>query len=60
MELRHEHKLDRGVDRVKPWFMVHGLVHGSWFMVHGFVVKGQDQHQHQMSKLDPEVGSVMG
>ena len=22
-------KLDRGVDRVKPWFMVHGLAHGS-------------------------------
>ena len=22
-------KLDRLVDRVKPWFMVHGLVHGS-------------------------------
>ena len=27
-------KLDRMVDRVKPWFMVHG----SWFMVHGFVL----------------------
>ena len=26
-------QLDRVVDRVKPWFMVHGLVHGSWFMV---------------------------
>ena len=27
------------VDMVKPWFIVHGLVHGSvhgtWFMVHG-------------------------
>ena len=22
-------KLDRLVDRVKPWFMVHGLAHGS-------------------------------
>ena len=22
-------KLDRMVDRVKPWFMVHGLAHGS-------------------------------
>ena len=34
-------ELDRVVDRVKPWFMVHGLAHGSWFMnlgsVHGFV-----------------------
>ena len=26
-------KLDRMVDRVKPWLMVHGLVHGSKFMV---------------------------
>ena len=24
-------KLDRVVDRVKLWFMVHGLTHGSWF-----------------------------
>ena len=24
-------QLDRVVDRVKPWFMVHGLVHESWF-----------------------------
>ena len=21
------------VDRVKPWFMVLGLVHGSWFII---------------------------
>ena len=26
-------QLDRMVDRVKPWFMVHGLAYGSWFMV---------------------------
>ena len=26
-------KLDRMVDRVKPWFMVHGLAHGSWILV---------------------------
>ena len=25
------------VNRVKPQFMDHGLVHGSWFMVHGSV-----------------------
>ena len=44
-------RLDRMVDRVKPWFMVNGLAHGSrimvlfmvwflvqfmvWFLVHG-------------------------
>ena len=34
------------VDRVKPWFMVNGLAHGSrimvsgtWFMVHGALHK---------------------
>ena len=27
-------QLDRVVDRVKPWFMVHGLAHG---LVYGFV-----------------------
>ena len=26
-------KLDQMVNRVKPWFMVHGLVLGLWFMV---------------------------
>ena len=25
----YKDKLDRMVDRVKPWFMVHGLAHGS-------------------------------
>ena len=27
------YRRDRVVDRVKPWFMVHGLVYGAWFMV---------------------------
>ena len=31
--LENRTTLDRLVDRVKPGFMVHGLVHGSWFMV---------------------------
>ena len=37
--IKIKNPLDRLVDRVKPWFMVyglvHGLVHGSWIMVHG-------------------------
>ena len=35
---REKAELDRVVDKVKPLFMVHGLVYGSWFMVHGFVL----------------------
>ena len=46
--MRHEQekKLDRMVDRVKPWFMVHGFVLGSVYdsvhgsvngLVHGFI-----------------------
>ena len=46
LSLRKQIQLDRMVDRVKPWFMVHGFVLGSVYdsvhgsvngLVHGFV-----------------------